>query len=55
MAMPLKVTVSVDPGFAPGGGGPVVSGRVRGPDVFTLTPYHTSETVDFALLRIVVR
>jgi len=49
MAMPLKVTVAVDPGFAPGAGGPVVAARVHGPDVFMLDPFDVSEVVDFAI------
>jgi hypothetical protein len=55
MALPLKVTVNVGSGFAPGAGGAIVAGRVSGPDVFTLNPYHTSETVDFAISQIVIR
>jgi hypothetical protein len=46
MAMPLKVTVGVQKSFS---STPVVAGRVRGPDVFTLTPQDPSETVDFGI------
>jgi len=55
MALPLKVTANVGPGFAPGAGGTILAGRVSGPDVFTLSPFRTSETVDFAISQIVIR
>jgi hypothetical protein len=55
MAVPLKVTVSVQPGFAQSPGAPVLAARISGPDVFTLSPYETSETVDFAISAIFVR
>ena len=55
MGVELKVTVTVQPGFASSPGGPVVAARVSGPDVFTLSPSDTSETVDFAISAIVVR
>lgn len=45
MAMPLKVSVSVLGGF----GGATSVGRVAGPDVFTLSPTHPTETVDFEI------
>jgi hypothetical protein len=54
MALPLKVTVTVQPGFAPGAGGSILAGRVAGPDNFTLSPYHPSEQVDFAITQIVI-
>jgi hypothetical protein len=45
MAMPLKVSVSVLEGF----GTATSAGRVAGPDVFTLSPTHPAETVDFEI------
>jgi hypothetical protein len=45
MAMPLKVSVSVLEGF----GTATSAGRVAGPDVFTLSPAHPAETVDFEI------
>jgi hypothetical protein len=52
MAMPLKVTVTVLPGFA---SGTIVASRVRGSDIFTLTPQDPSETVDFEISKVVVK
>ena len=53
MALPLKVTATVDPSFAPGHN--VVPRRTAGPDIFTLSPFHTSETVDFAVADIAIK
>jgi hypothetical protein len=55
MAMPLKVTVDVRAEFANQSGGPIVAGQVSGPQVFTLTPYHPNEVIDFRIGQIVVR
>lgn len=49
MALPLKVTLTVQPSMSPGNS--VAAGRTSGPDVFTLTPNHPSEVVDFAIDR----
>jgi hypothetical protein len=54
MGVPLKVTATVQPGFAPPGG-PIVAARASGPDVLTLTPYDAFETVDFSISAVVVR
>jgi hypothetical protein len=55
MGMPLKVTVTPQPGFTQASGGAATAERIRGPDVFTLSPFNTSETVDFAIKRFDVR
>jgi hypothetical protein len=55
MAMPLKVTLGVGSGFAPVAAGTVVAGQTSGPDVFTLSPFSPSETIDFAIGQIIVR
>jgi hypothetical protein len=52
MAMPLKVTVTVDSAFA---SRTVVAERSTGPEIFTLSPMHPSEVVDFMLAGLEVR
>jgi hypothetical protein len=55
MAMPLKVTLGVGPGFAPNPPAPVVWGQTSGPQVFTLHPNYPSETVDFSIGTLFIR
>lgn len=50
LAMPLKVTLGVAPTFAPHlHGGSFRVTKTAGPDIFTLSPAHIADQVDFAI------